>query len=178
MLRDPDRGAVTMYNNGEADSVPGSGTGSCRAGSCPIRLGGDDYETTTVRGGPMSNPIVHAEIIGRDPDRLRAFYRELFGWAAEAGAPVAESVSAPDAYAFVDADPSSAAVPIGIGGGAGYHPRAIFYVGVANVPVALSRAVELGGATVTEPDWRPDGAIRVARFADPEGNVVGLAGPA
>jgi len=28
----------------------------------------------------MRNPVVHFEIIGTDPQRLRGYYDELFGW--------------------------------------------------------------------------------------------------
>jgi uncharacterized protein len=30
-------------------------------------------------------PVVHFEIIGGDPERLRRFYRELFGWEFDVG---------------------------------------------------------------------------------------------
>ncbi len=125
----------------------------------------------------MPDPVVHAEIIGTDPARLRDFYGALFGWGAAPGAPVVPAVSAPDAYAFNDPDPSSGPVPVGIGGGAGFAARVVFYVGVDDVAAHLARAVALGGSVVLDVAVRPDGALRVARFADPEGNVVGLAGP-
>ena len=32
----------------------------------------------------MGNPVVHVELIGPDPARLRAFYSQLFGWDAPA----------------------------------------------------------------------------------------------
>jgi predicted enzyme related to lactoylglutathione lyase len=126
----------------------------------------------------MTDPIVHAEIVGTDPARLRAFYAELFGWAVEPGAPVAPTVSAPGEYAFVEPGSSAAAVPVGIGGGAGFAPRITFYVGVSDVAATLGRAVDLGASIVVPVSARPDGAIRVAQFADPEGNIVGIAGPA
>ena len=126
----------------------------------------------------MRDPIVHAEIVGTDPARLREFYAELFGWSAEPGAPVADAVSVPGEYAFVEPGASAAPVPVGIGGGAGFAPRILFYVGVSDVPGALARAVSLGATVVVPVSTRPDRAIRVAQFADPEGNVVGIAGPA
>ncbi|MGQ7296459.1 VOC family protein [Quadrisphaera sp. KR29] len=125
----------------------------------------------------MARPVVHAEIIGEDPARLRAFYGALFGWDAEAGDPVAPAVSAPQEYASNPPDPSAAAVPVGIGGGRGHRAQALFYVGVSDVPACLARAVALGGAVVLDTVPRPDGTLLVAQFRDPEGNVVGLAGP-
>jgi uncharacterized protein len=125
----------------------------------------------------MTNPVVHAEIIGPDPAALRAFYGALFGWTAAPGAPVASAVSAADAYAFNEPGDGAAAVPLGIGGGDGYAPRLLFYVGVPDVRASLARAVELGGSVVVDVAARPDGTLLVAQVADPAGNVVGLAGP-
>ncbi len=65
----------------------------------------------------------------------------------------------------------------GIGGGAGYAHQVLFYVGVADVEVALAEAERLGGTRVMGPEGSP-GAPVVGRFADPEGHVVGVAGPA
>jgi predicted enzyme related to lactoylglutathione lyase len=31
----------------------------------------------------MGQPVVHFEIIGRDPHKLRSFYDDLFGWKME-----------------------------------------------------------------------------------------------
>jgi uncharacterized protein len=124
----------------------------------------------------MADPVVHAEIIGADPDRLRSFYSALFGWDAAPGDPVAPTVSAASSYSFHAAPDAAGAVPVGIGGGPGFAPRLLFYVGVADVAAALDRAVELGASVVVPVGERPDGAIRIAQFADPEGNVVGLAG--
>ena len=28
----------------------------------------------------MGQPVVHFEVIGQDPDKLRSYYGELFGW--------------------------------------------------------------------------------------------------
>jgi uncharacterized protein len=124
----------------------------------------------------MNASVVHAEIIGTDPDLLRGFYGALFGWDAAPGDPVAPEVSAPGRYSFNAG--SGDAVPVGIGGGAGFAPRLLVYVGVEDVAATLDRAVELGATVDLAPALRPDGILRVARFADPEGNVVGIAGPA
>ncbi|GAB3409378.1 VOC family protein [Schumannella luteola] len=126
----------------------------------------------------MPNPIVHAEIIGRDPGRLRRFYGELFGWDAPPGSPVAAAISDGDSYALNATPATATPVPIGIGGGGEHPAQVIFYVGVEDVAAVLARAVELGGAVHVPPRARPDGALLVAQFHDPEGNLVGLAGPA
>ncbi|HEY4221782.1 MAG TPA: VOC family protein [Myxococcota bacterium] len=125
----------------------------------------------------MGNPIVHFEVIGTDAPRLREFYGALFGWDANVKAPVAAEISAAGNYGFIDAPAGSAPVPIGVGGGPSFRAHAVAYVGVPDVAEALARAISLGGSSVLEPARRPDGALVVAHFADPEGNVVGLAGP-
>jgi predicted enzyme related to lactoylglutathione lyase len=36
----------------------------------------------------MGNPVVHFEITGTDPQLLRNYYRELFGWEFDTSGPV------------------------------------------------------------------------------------------
>jgi hypothetical protein len=38
---------------------------------------------------------VHFEIIGKDPEKLRGYFGELFGWEFDTSSPVAEAVSEP-----------------------------------------------------------------------------------
>jgi hypothetical protein len=129
-------------------------------------------------GWYMSNPVVHFELIGPDPARLREFYSRLFGWDAPPGAPVAEAVSSTSEYSFIK--PSDHAPPAagGIGGGPGYDSHAIFYVGVDNVAEALDSAQTLGATIVLPPHRNESGQVTVAHFRDPAGNLVGIAGPA
>jgi predicted enzyme related to lactoylglutathione lyase len=125
----------------------------------------------------MGNPVVHFELIGPDPARLRTFYGSLFGWTAPPGAPVAARVSDPAEYSFLDPDPGAPAAAGGIGGGAGFTNHAIFYVGVEDVGSALARAEELGATIVLGPQRNEDGQVTVAHILDPAGNLVGIAGP-
>ena len=69
-------------------------------------------------------------------------------------------------------------IPGGVGGGPSYHSHAIFYVGVPNVGSALQKAERLGGTRVMGPVKNPGEDLVVAHFTDPEGNLIGLAGPA
>jgi uncharacterized protein len=41
----------------------------------------------------MGRPVVHFEIIGKDPDKLRGYYGELFGWEFDTPSPVVREVS-------------------------------------------------------------------------------------
>jgi predicted enzyme related to lactoylglutathione lyase len=124
----------------------------------------------------MAQPVVHFEIVGRDPAGLRNYYGNLFGWEFDTSNPVVEEVSEPDDYGFVDA--AGDGIPGGVGGGPGYAPQTVFYVLVPNVEEALRSAERLGGTRRMGPSRRPDGGLVVGHFTDPEGNLMGLAGPA
>src|SRR5262249_14003382 len=54
------------------------------------------------KGSIMGQPVVHFEIIGKDPARLRSYYGELFEWEFDTSSPVSETVSEPTNYGFVD----------------------------------------------------------------------------
>jgi hypothetical protein len=122
----------------------------------------------------MASPVVHFEIIGTDPARLRGYYGELFGWEFDTSGPVSDQVSEPGDYGFVETD----GIPGGVGGGASHQSHAMFYVGVPDVAAALEQAERLGGTRRMGPDRAPGRDLVVAHFTDPEGNLIGLAGPA
>ncbi|MGI5131236.1 VOC family protein [Pseudonocardia sp. CA-107938] len=127
----------------------------------------------------MAAPVVHFEIVGRDAERLRSYFAALFGWQYDTSAPVAEEVSDAGEYGFVDllTTPDGTGIRGGVGGGPGHAPKAVFYVGVPDVEEALAAAERLGGTRVMGPARNPAGHLVVGHFADPEGNVVGVAGP-
>ena len=125
----------------------------------------------------MGQPVVHFEVIGKDPAGLRDYYGELFGWEFDTSSPVSEAVSEPMNYGFVDGSTTSdgTGIPGGVGGGAGYDSHVIFYVGVPDVEVALRKAESLGGTRRLGPARAPTGLV-VGHFTDPEGNLIGVAG--
>jgi predicted enzyme related to lactoylglutathione lyase len=107
-------------------------------------------------------PVVHWEIEARDPERLRAFYGELFNWHIGDG-PIMN-------------------VPAGIGGpepGPAGHLRqsdrsgVTLYIQVRDLADSLRKAAELGGAVVIERLDVPGGPT-LAAITDPEGNPVTL----
>lgn len=114
---------------------------------------------------PSPNPVVHVEILGVDAPRLQKFYLDLFGWS-----PTLNSIG----YGYVPVEPKP---PIKLTGGVGPSPQrqplVIFYVKVANPAATLKQAEQFGGRIVM-PATDVPGGITFARFADPEGNVVGL----
>jgi predicted enzyme related to lactoylglutathione lyase len=125
----------------------------------------------------MAQPVVHFEIIGPDPAALRGYYGGLFGWEFDTSGEVAEAVSEPTNYGFVPAADGGSGIPGGVGGGAGYPSRALFYVGVPDVEAALRQAERLGGTRRMGPVTAPNGLV-VGHFTDPQGNLVGVAGVA
>jgi predicted enzyme related to lactoylglutathione lyase len=127
----------------------------------------------------MGQPVVHFEIIGKNPKELRRYYGELFGWEFDTSGPVSESVSEKGDYGFIERNTTGdgTGIPGGVGGGLGYESHTIFYVGVPDVGAALNRAERLGGTRLMGPEEKPGGGLVVAHFKDPEGNSIGLAGP-
>jgi uncharacterized protein len=123
----------------------------------------------------MGRPVVHFEIIGADPERLRGYYGALFGWEFDTSGGVAASVSEPGNYGFV-APPGGEGIPGGVGGGAGFPGRVLFYVGVPDVDAALREAERLGGVRMMGPERAPDSPLVVGHFTDPEGHLIGVAG--
>jgi hypothetical protein len=125
----------------------------------------------------MGQPVVHFEIIGKDPAKLREYFGELFGWEFDVPSPVSEAVSDPAQYGFVDrmALPDGTGIPGGVGGGPGYEGHAVFYIAVPDVEAALQKAESLGGKRRMGPERAPSGLV-VGHFTDPEGNLVGVAG--
>jgi predicted enzyme related to lactoylglutathione lyase len=124
----------------------------------------------------MGLPVVHFEIIGTDPQQLREYYGTLFGWEFDAGE-TAESISEPGNYGFVQ-NPDGAGIPGGVGGGSGFPSHVVFYVGVPDVEEALRKAESLGGQRTMGPEQAPGAPLVVGHFTDPQGHLIGVAGPA
>ena len=120
----------------------------------------------------MGQPVVHFEVVGKDGEKLRSYYSELFGW--EFGDPIG-----PTNYAVAPRDGNTNADGVGIGGGIGTAPEGYgghvtFYVEVPDVEAALVKAESLGGKRVWGPDKVPGTEIELGHFTDPEGHVIGL----
>ena len=117
----------------------------------------------------MEDPVVFFEVLGRDGDRLRQFYGDLFGWTVSKAPP-------PMDYGMVTRDDAGIEGGIGVDtdGGDGHT---IFYVHADDPQASLDRAEGLGGRTLMPPTELPGGGV-IALFADPEGHKVGLYKPA
>ena len=124
--------------------------------------------------------MVHFEVIGKSPGKLRSYYGDLFGWKFDTSAPVAGQISRPGNYGFVNRNTTSdgTGIPGGVGGGKGYDGHAIFYVRVPDVEAALQKTESLGGTRRMGPAKNPGAELVVGHFTDPEGHLIGVAGPA
>jgi predicted enzyme related to lactoylglutathione lyase len=120
----------------------------------------------------MGQPVIHFEVIGKDGEKLRSYYSELFGW--EFG-----DVVGPTNYAVVPRDGNTNADGMGIGGGVGTGPEGYgghvtFYVEVPDVEAALAKAESLGGTRMMGPEEMSEVDIEIGLFTDPEGHVIGV----
>ena len=121
----------------------------------------------------MGQPVVHFEVIGKDGEKLRSYYSELFGWEINADNEMN--------YGTIDREANTDADGIGIGGGIaggpeGYEGHVTFYVAVPDVEAALAKAESLGGARVMGPETIM-GSMVLGQFTDPEGHLIGLFNP-
>jgi len=119
----------------------------------------------------MGQPVVHFEIIGKDGERLRSYYSDLFGWEIDAANPMG--------YGVVQREGNVTAEGVGIGGGVaggpeGYDGHLTFYVEVPDAEAALAKAESLGGSRLMGPDEVPGMGIVIGHFTDPEGHLIGV----
>jgi predicted enzyme related to lactoylglutathione lyase len=119
----------------------------------------------------MGYPVVHFEVVGRDGERLRSYYSELFGWEIDADNPMG--------YGIVAREQNLSDEGVGIGGGVaagpeGYEGHLTFYVQVPDVEAALATAERLGGTRRMGPDEIPGAGLIMGHFTDPEGHLVGV----
>lgn len=119
----------------------------------------------------MGQPVVHFEVIGRDGEKLRSYYSELFGWEIDADNEMN--------YGVIQREGNTNPDGVGIGGGVGgpgpddYPGHVTFYVEVPDVEEALQKAESLGGARVFGPETIM-GGMELGQLTDPEGHVIGL----
>ena len=116
----------------------------------------------------MGQPVSFFEVISAEPERAQKFYGELFGWKVAASAEMG-------GYALVDTGAGDGAVGGGIGPSQGPGDTGVkFYVSVDDLDAYLARAEQLGGTPLVPPMDLPGDYGRIAIFADPDGNPVGL----
>ncbi len=114
----------------------------------------------------MGAAVTHFEINAKDAKRAQDFYSGLFDWKI--------TQDPANNYGIVDTG-----LKMGIGGGIGQaregsNAAVTFYVQVEDVQAYLNKAISMGGTLVMPVTVIPD-MVTFAQFADPEGNIVGLA---
>jgi predicted enzyme related to lactoylglutathione lyase len=116
----------------------------------------------------MGAPVAFFEVISKNPDRIREFYTDLFGWTtADSGQP---------GYWLADTAAGGEAIGGGIGGPQPGETsgRTTIYMRVDDLQAYLDKAERLGGKTLVPPTPLPGDFGSFAMFADPDGQAVGL----
>ena len=98
----------------------------------------------------MGNPVMHWQILSRNPEAAEKFYSQLFGWGC----------SAANALGYRAVDTKSGK---GINGGIWPiaanegHPMVQLFVAVEDVVVFAEKAQKLGARVIIPPQKLPDG---------------------
>jgi uncharacterized protein len=114
----------------------------------------------------VAYPVTHFEINAQDAPATQKFYRDLFGWGIDA--------NNPENYGMIDTKNKGTGINGGIGASRHGKSWVTFYVETDDPAATLAKAERLGGSRVMEP-MDAGGNVVYALFADPEGNVIGLA---
>ena len=115
----------------------------------------------------MGNPVVHWELMSKQPAKVAAFYEKLFGWKIQ---------HRPEMnYRIVDTGGEG-----GINGGIVRPERkgpwpgnTLFYIAVNNLSAYRKKVVKAGGKIHVEEQKVPDMG-KFSLFTDPEGRMMGL----
>ena len=115
----------------------------------------------------MGRPVVHWELMSKDPARVAAFYEELFGWKID----YVPQLN----YRLVNTG-----AEIGINGGIVKPDREgpwpgnmVLYIDVDDLATYRSKVVAAGGKIHVEAQEVP-GMGSFCLFSDPEGSMMGL----
>lgn len=115
-----------------------------------------------VPRGPV-HQVVHWEIQSKAPERLHAFYGDVFSWKIDANNPMNYGMVSSGGVYGIDG---------GIGGAMGPNSQVLVYVSVPDINAALDKIASSGGRTLMP---RTDvGPVVMAIFQDPEGNTLGM----
>lgn len=117
----------------------------------------------------MGNPVTHFEVMGSDAGKLREFYAGAFGWAVQHDPEAGD----PFDYSMISTQSGGEALQGGIGRTPDGTAALTFYIQVPDLEDALARVEASGGATV-QGRLKVGPETSIAKFTDPEGNVVGL----
>jgi predicted enzyme related to lactoylglutathione lyase len=113
----------------------------------------------------MAHPVTHFEVNARDAKAQQKFYGDVFGWKIDA--------NNAQNYGLAMAQDGTRGINGGIGASQDGRSWVTFYVESTDLPGTLAKVGRFGGRTIMPP--MDAGPVSYALFADPEGNVVGLA---
>lgn len=126
----------------------------------------------------MPNPVIHFEIMTKDPDSLSNFYRDAFDWTMGPQ----PGTGAGDVQKYLIVRPTGEECPEhtingGIGGvPQGYEGHVTFYIAVDDVGAALDKVEKHGAKRMMGPEQVPNGPV-IGLFVDPQGHTIGLVQP-
>ena len=116
----------------------------------------------------MGRPVVHWELMSKEPAKVSAFYEKLFGWKIQ-------HIGGPNDYRLVETGGKG-----GINGGIlkpareGPWPgNMLFYIDVDDLAAYRKKIVAAGGKIHVERQKVP-GMGAFCLFTDPEGRMMGL----
>ena len=116
----------------------------------------------------MGNPVVHWELMSKDPAKVSDFYAKIFGWKVR-------QMGGPVDYRIVETGGNG-----GINGGIMKPEREgpwpgnmLFYIGVDDL-AAYRKKVVAGGGKIHVEEQKVPGMGKFSLFTDPEGRMMGL----
>ena len=114
---------------------------------------------------PVNCPVIHWQMVVKDPDKVATFYGSVFGW----------QISANNALGYRRVETGGAAA---LDGGIWPSPPeghnlVQLFIGVDSVEDYVARAEAHGARTLIPPQHLPDGDV-VAIMIDPAGMSFGL----
>ena len=119
----------------------------------------------------MGNPVVHFELMSKNPEKLSDFYVKTFGW---------KVTNMPEInYRIVDTDAKSSGMP-GINGGIvkpdkpePWPGNMLCYILVDDL-AAYRKKVKAQGGKIQIEEQKVRGKGKFSLFTDPEGRMMGL----
>ena len=119
----------------------------------------------------MGNPVVHFELMSKNPEKVSDFYAKTFGWKVK---------NMPEInYRIVDTDAKASGMP-GINGGIvkpdkpePWPGNMLCYILVDDL-AAYRKKVKAAGGKIQIEEQKVPGMGKFSLFTDPEGRMMGL----
>jgi predicted enzyme related to lactoylglutathione lyase len=109
----------------------------------------------------VNNPVMHWQILSKQPDALEKFYSSLFGWQVNSDNPLGYKTVKTGSKSGID----GGIWPIAPNEG---HSMVQLFIQVEDVKAYLDKAKNLGGTVVIPPQVLP-GGDEMAVLVDPDG---------